>query len=66
MKFSALVVLVSASIALASPAVVSLNRATKEVRDADSKTLQVPCIMCPCDKWDECRCIPNGCCCRDS
>ncbi|KAF2271424.1 uncharacterized protein EI97DRAFT_471202 [Westerdykella ornata] len=63
MNFSALIVLISASLALASPAAVSLNRSTKEMRDAKGNMFPGPCVECPCEEWAGCRCVPNGCCC---
>ncbi|KAF2264453.1 hypothetical protein CC78DRAFT_580525 [Lojkania enalia] len=65
MKFSALITLLVASIALASPATTSLERSTKIVVDANGNELAMPCVECPCEPgWNtECTCIPNGCCC---
>ncbi|OAK94444.1 hypothetical protein IQ06DRAFT_233909 [Phaeosphaeriaceae sp. SRC1lsM3a] len=64
MKFSAIIALVSATIVLASPAAVSLNRSTKEIRADDGTASVLSCVECPCDGFDGvCKCIPNGCCC---
>ncbi|KAH7078694.1 hypothetical protein BKA63DRAFT_249246 [Paraphoma chrysanthemicola] len=67
MKLSAFVAIALATVALASPAAVSLNRSVKEVRDEDGTVSALSCVECPpCDGWydDLCfKCIPNGCCC---
>ncbi|KAF1829825.1 hypothetical protein BDW02DRAFT_573602 [Decorospora gaudefroyi] len=65
MKLSAIIAIVAASVALASPAAVSLERSVKEVRNADGSIVTVSCVECPCtDGWEgKCKCIPNGCCC---
>ncbi|KAF2254756.1 hypothetical protein BU26DRAFT_559415 [Trematosphaeria pertusa] len=64
MKLSALIVLVAASVALASPPANSLERSFKVSRDASNAIQQTPCIECKCNGFDgTCTCIPNGCCC---
>ncbi|KAF2818739.1 hypothetical protein CC86DRAFT_413628 [Ophiobolus disseminans] len=64
MKLSGLIAIVMAATALASPAAVSLNRSTKEVRTDDGVVQTLSCVECPCEGFDGyCRCIPNGCCC---
>ncbi|CAI9634119.1 hypothetical protein AG0111_0g12773 [Alternaria gaisen] len=64
MKLSAIIAVVIASVALASPAAVSLERSVKEVRNADGTVASVTCVECPCDGFaGTCKCIPNGCCC---
>ncbi|KAF1958560.1 hypothetical protein CC80DRAFT_468116 [Byssothecium circinans] len=64
MKISSLIALVAATVALASPAAVSLERSTKVTRDADGTKVLTPCIECPCEGFTGyCTCVPNGCCC---
>ncbi|KAF1947360.1 hypothetical protein EJ02DRAFT_334305 [Clathrospora elynae] len=64
MKLSAVIALVAASLAVASPAAASLERSVKEVRSADGTVSSVSCVECPCDGFvGICKCIPNGCCC---
>ncbi|KAH7402835.1 hypothetical protein BKA66DRAFT_564730 [Pyrenochaeta sp. MPI-SDFR-AT-0127] len=64
MKLSALIAVVAATLAVASPAAVSLNRSVKEVRNADDSVSALACVECPCEGFTGvCTCIPNGCCC---
>ncbi|KAL1796216.1 hypothetical protein ACET3X_004756 [Alternaria dauci] len=64
MKLSGIIALVIASVALASPAAVRLERSVKEVRNADGTATAATCVECPCDGFSgTCKCIPNGCCC---
>ncbi|KAF2192432.1 hypothetical protein K469DRAFT_553062 [Zopfia rhizophila CBS 207.26] len=65
MKFSAFVALITASVALATPAAISLERATRLVRDGNGNEIMNPCVQCPCSGFDPstCRCVPQGCCC---
>ncbi|KAF2026997.1 hypothetical protein EK21DRAFT_115239 [Setomelanomma holmii] len=65
MKLSAVIAVVMATVALASPAAVSLNRSVKLVRDEDGTVSTLSCVECPCEQTYEggCTCIPNGCCC---
>ncbi|OAL52667.1 hypothetical protein IQ07DRAFT_380228 [Pyrenochaeta sp. DS3sAY3a] len=63
MKLSAIIALVAATLAIASPAAVSLNRSFLEVRDEDGTVSEFACVECPCPGFTgECICIPNGCC----
>ncbi|OCL06522.1 hypothetical protein AOQ84DRAFT_296865 [Glonium stellatum] len=63
MKLSILALLFSASVALTSPATVSLNRATRST-ELNGRTLLTPCIECPCQGLEgPCTCVANGCCC---
>ncbi|KAF2788551.1 hypothetical protein K505DRAFT_285916 [Melanomma pulvis-pyrius CBS 109.77] len=65
MKFSALVVVMVASVALASPAAVSLDRSTRTAINGDGDEVQSPCVECPCIGFTSvCTCVPNGCCCK--
>jgi hypothetical protein len=53
-----------AVVAIATPAVVSTDRLSKDVI-VDGVVKRVPCIECPCDGFfGKCTCIPNGCCCN--
>ncbi|KAF2704954.1 hypothetical protein K504DRAFT_388807 [Pleomassaria siparia CBS 279.74] len=65
MKFSALIVLVTATVVIASPAAVSFDRSTRSIIDGHGDETQSPCVECPCKHGFEtvCTCIPNGCCC---
>ncbi|CAE7208345.1 hypothetical protein PTTW11_09818 [Pyrenophora teres f. teres] len=65
MKFSAILALAAASVAMASPAVASLERSVKEVRNAAVNVAALSCVECPCNGFSgACTCIPNGCCCK--
>ncbi|KAF2729280.1 hypothetical protein EJ04DRAFT_475906 [Polyplosphaeria fusca] len=64
MKASIVVAMLSAALTMASPAAVSLNRATREVT-VDGNTLAIACVECPCSTdifSTNCKCVPNGCC----
>ncbi|KAF2877256.1 hypothetical protein BDV95DRAFT_601669 [Massariosphaeria phaeospora] len=64
MKLSALIILITASIGLASPAAVSLNRPTRLERDENGIEQLLPCVECECNGWTGvCKCVKNGCCC---
>ncbi|KAF2475290.1 uncharacterized protein BDR25DRAFT_301040 [Lindgomyces ingoldianus] len=64
MKASLILAVVSAAVAMASPAEVSLNRAFRAVT-VDGTTTQTACIECPCGNTFNavCECVPGGCCC---
>ncbi|KAF2643027.1 hypothetical protein P280DRAFT_446237 [Massarina eburnea CBS 473.64] len=64
MKLSALIALIVATVAIASPAAVSLKRSTKLSRDVNGNEVKNPCVECPCEGFTGyCTCVPNGCCC---
>ncbi|KAF2200877.1 hypothetical protein GQ43DRAFT_472298 [Delitschia confertaspora ATCC 74209] len=63
MKTSFVLAILSAALAIASPAAVSLNRSTREVT-VDGNTFHVACIECPCEGFEgPCKCVTDGCCC---
>ncbi|KAF2260023.1 hypothetical protein CC78DRAFT_536641 [Lojkania enalia] len=62
---SAIILVLSAAVAMASPAAVSLNRATREA-NVNGVVAQLACVECPCTpdlRNPVCTCVPNGCCC---
>ncbi|KAF2691790.1 hypothetical protein K458DRAFT_411494 [Lentithecium fluviatile CBS 122367] len=64
MKLSALIALAAATVTLASPTAVSLERSMKVTREAGNAIALAPCVECPCEGFTgKCTCVPNGCCC---
>ncbi|KAF2707670.1 hypothetical protein K504DRAFT_458151 [Pleomassaria siparia CBS 279.74] len=63
MKASFIIAALFSAIVMATPAAVSIKRATRVVMVDGVATVQ-SCVECPCNGWTgDCKCVTNGCCC---